>query len=377
MIERLSSDTLKDQRISPNQSGSDHPSSEELNFPGESRKRSLTLSEGKNAAPFSSIHHRPLTNSRSTDSINCPGPAVHMHQQQHQGQHLLHPSSSSSSSSSTHHTPQQGHRERRGNHHSSSSNSGGGRGMAAHLRPSSSSLGSDNHGIPGNSPSGSSQSTSSHHRSLSPPNTAWSSSHKGHSNSPPSPTSNPISISSHIKRLSGPRGNQLTSRWSGSSVRSTDSASSEDSLSADVPGQGRDMRSLSVGMQLPNMEQPHYLRRGQVPGTSLSNNNITMDKNNGKGYQQQGKPVNMGAGRGGSFLSNSLDSYNHPGSNPGNLAVGDQLSRKSGWQANAVHPLQTSVTRGHSMSTGANLAAQHYRAAHTLPVPLQQQQSHR
>lgn len=429
MIERLSSDTLDDQRISPSpitpeQSDSEQnlqrPSSEELKYsPGDMRKRSQT--QGKRAGATSN-RHRPLTNSKSTDSIDCPDGDVHHNQK---GRHYNPPpsSSSSSSSSSSHRlSSRHEHRDRRGDHHA------GGSRDTTHLRPpppSSSSFSSDSHNHVGNvhfsrTQSGSSiqsgqsrvsTSTTSttgtgsqlpphQHRSLSPPATmgSSSSSREGRTISPPPPTSKPPPLPSHVKRLSGSRSMQPPSRWSGTSYKSTDSASSEDSLTADIPNhkpyslhgseqqhqQGvRDTHSMSVGTR-PNMDNSRYFRTGHVSpngSTPVSSNNVALDKGNSV-YQQQGRTT------GAECPAHSLDSVvknaylnsgNHINSSlnsgsSGNLVVSDhQAVRKTSWQGrhmdctNATHPLQTSVSRGQSQSIGASLSSYPWRSAHTLP----------
>ena len=73
----------------------------------------------------------------------------------------------------------------------------------------------------------------------------------------------------------------------------------------------------------------------------------------------------------------------------GNLTVANtQHLRKTSWQgkpvdySNASHPLQMSVSRGHSQSIGSTLSSYPWHTAHSLPLqqnkyPQQQQQQKR
>ncbi len=382
MIARLSGDKLDDQSVSPTpptpeQSGdeqSKRPLSGEPGYlPSETRKRSQTQGRASGGGRSGKSSHRPLTSSKSTDSIDCPTGAVHYQQNSSRDR-------------------QAGH-----NHHTSS-----------HLRPppaaansSSSSFGSDsaqfsrtqsgssvNSGR--NSSHGSSTSPTStsglgsHHRSLSPPGSSYDSypSRARGTVSPPPPTSKPPPLPAHVKKYSGTQNMQQTSRWS---FRSTDSASSEDSLTADIPSHPKPYSSGGHHSRISN----DHSGQGGYPGSAGNSvqhhqhqQAIRQPHSSGIGYQSTDYPRHS--------LDNMVqEAYRNI---PSGQTVGggadsagknehQPVARKSSYTGHAggraadcstaSHPLQTSVSKGHSQSVGGSLSSHHHqhprRSVHTLP----------
>lgn len=373
MIERLSSDKLSDQRISPSPGSldpSDNQSSpEDLKkySPGEIRKRSQ--SQGKRRSPgsgghhhSSSHHHRPLANSKSTDAIDLQrdqqqqvssrhymsGRERHrrskdnmLHPPGHKNLHMTRTHSGGPMLSSNHHTP-----------------------MASMVQP----------------------------RSLSPPANVGSSGTQELRNrtlSPPPPTSRPPPLPAHAKKQ------PPNARWSGVSYKSTDSASSEDSLTADLPPRyPRKHGVMHSSAELlqertraepqffpraypPNAQNPAYSLQAQHQEMAKGFNNKPMSSpriNTGQQQQQQDSTHPMD-----SVVSNAALP---PTGSAGNLSANTtQHSRKTSLQgkpvdySNASHPLQMSVSRGHSQSIGSTLSSYPWHSAHSLPHPQPKQQA--
>lgn len=392
MIERLSSDNLADQRISPTPvTPEDEEDGGRKSSPGEMRKRSQ--SQGKKRSP-NGHHHRPLANSKSTDSMEIPrfDPQSHGSSHHYMSRHrrekkikenMLKPPGSGS--------------------HFSRTQSGGT--ILNSASTSSSSAGNTPTFAP---------------RSLSPPANIGSGSSSSQdlrrNLSPPPPTSKPPPLPSHAtKRVGGARQQQQQqppARWSGVSYKSTDSASSEDSLTADLPRHPRqhgptfgsaeqiqghmDSRSMSVGSRPGTIginrptgssrDQPQYFPRAHTPNSQGPTFSMSSQQQQEKGKSNRSVP------RGGvppsDYPTHPLDNVvkNAYNSNPasssgGNLVPNTQHTRKTSWQGkpmdytNASHPLQMSVSRGHSQSIGSTLSSYPWHSAHSLPHHHKQQAS--
>ena len=375
MIERLSGDNLADQRISPTPVTPEE--AEELrnrDSPGDMRRR--TQSQGKKRSP-NSTHHRPLASSKSTDSIDVSQQQGSSHhymsrhrrerERRHRGDNMLRPPGSGTQFSRTH--------------------SGG----TLHNGGASSSSSSTS-----NTPT-----FPPHSSSVGPANSSSAQDLRSRNLSPPPPTSKPPPLPSHAARkASGSRHmQQQQTRWSGVSYKSTDSASSEDSLTADLPRHPRqhgptfggsaeqiqghnhpDARSLSTGSRpgttgnKPNSkDQPQYFPRAHTPTNQGPTYGVTSQP------QKQYQPSRSSSNPRSNVPASDYPGYSAtPGQGTANLAVNNtQHSRKTSWQgkpmdySNASHPLQMSVTRGHSQSIGSTLSSYPWHSAHNLP---QQQQ---
>lgn len=343
MIERLSSDKLDDQRVSPIPGSLEPSDSEDLkkSSPGEMRSRSQ--SHGKKRSPGSGgehHQHKPLASSRSTGSIELQREqhdqvsARNRHQRRSKDIMLRPP----------------GHM----NMHITRTHSGG-----AML-------------------SGSSSAAVVAPRSLSPPANVGSGGSaqelRNRTLSPPPPTSRPPPLPSHAKR-------PPSSRWSGMSYKSTDSASSEDSLTTDLPPR-YPRHAVTHGSA--ELIQGIPERPGFFVGVNPQGPSYQQDKL--KSYQHGTRPMSAPRGNPGqqdpahSVVKNAYNSSSGGGSNmpptgtsssAGNLAVNStQHARKTSWQskyANASHPLQMSVSTGRSQSIGSTLSSYPWHNAHSLP----------
>jgi len=370
MIERLSSDKLADQSVSPTpptpeqsdseQQGSGRPSSSEPPnlSPREMRRRSQTQGQMERGSGGSKCGHKPLSASKSTDYTD--GEMQYSHRASrdrrgdHQLAHLRPPASAVNSSSS-------------------SFGSDSARFSRTHSGSSTNSGQSSSHGSSTSPTSG----LGSYHRSLSPPG---SSSYDPYGRargtiSPPAPTSKPPPLPSNAKKQhnSGPRSmQQPQSRWS---VPSTDSASSEDSLTADIPSHPKSHHRYHGGeYSRSNVEQAQGYSRDQ---TGRPHHHQQQQQNHQQQQQHPAQlPSNSGANTSSDYhrsLDNVVkDAYRSSPSNQssagggskGNAAVlsdHQQLSRKSSWQgqhqggravdcSTTSHPLQTSVSRGQHLT---------------------------
>lgn len=216
--------------------------------------------------------------------------------------------------------------------------------------------------------------------------------------SPPPPTTRPPPLPMHTKRPPGPpthvtvTTNTAPSRWSGASYRSTDSASSEDSLTTDLPRHPRQHGGVYNSSE--QQDQPQYFPRAYT-SPALFGGVAIQQQERVKSHPANNRPVKGGHP---DSSSHPLDSIVKNAYNSSNLAVGpagngggpnstqqqqqQQVSRKASWQgkpvdySNASHPLQMSVSRGHSQSIGSSLASHPWghSAQHNLPHKPHQQQ---
>ena len=238
-----------------------------------------------------------------------------------------------------------------------------------------------------------------HPRSLSPPASSSVGSAqdllRSQNLSPPPPTSKPPPLPFHAKRPGPQRVSQpppASARWSGVSFKSTDSASSEDSLTADLPRHPRQHGgSLEGGLEgrpgtssnpsTPGGGGVQFFPRAHTPiqpTQSLPFGMANQHQEKVKSYQQT-RPISARVPQqGGDSPDGAKNAYNGgmPGSSSsaGNLAVTSaQHTRKTSWQgkpmdySNASHPLQMSVSRGHSQSIGSTLSSYPWHSAHSLP----------
>ncbi len=402
MIQRLSNDELADQRISPSPitpepTGSDQrSSSDDLKnlSPGEMRKR--TQSQGKRRSPNTHHqHHRPLAASKSIDSIDTSPPSSSHH---HQG-------GSSSRGKDRH------YREKRPSSRENMLRPPGvtqqqQKSMQITRTQSGGSMLSNGSSSSSASASASASNHRHHHhhhhpRSLSPPANVGSSSAsstrgpsaqalRSQTISPPPPTSKPPPLPSHAKRpgvSSRVAQPPPSARWSGVSFKSTDSASSEDSLTADLPRHPRQHGgSLEGGLEMrPAPAAPggvQYFPRAHPP--NQQNPQFGMAARAGGNGNQGDPPTDYPDG--GMKNAYNAGMATSTSSSAGNLAVSSsQHLRKTSWQgtkpmdySNASHPLQMSVSRGHSQSIGSTLSSYPWHNAHSLPhqqnkYPQQQQ----
>ena len=353
MIERLSSDKLDDQRISPgaitpepSDQSSPKGSQRSNHSPGEMKKR--TQSQGKKLTNSSNRHHhhhhRQLASSKSTDSIDIPrGELV----------------------SSYHSSGRDKHRRER-------------RPKENYLHPGMNTANNENKSFT-RSLSGSSINTGNEHptsvlqRSFSPPGNLPHEEEQNRNLSPPPPTSKPPPLPSHAKRPSGTRGvPPPPSRWSGTSFKSTDSASSEDSLTADLPHHPK-QHGLYGSEQVQGNSRLGSIGSRATKGQPAS---IHQDAFYNKKAYQRNRPMNSR----GTMVGN-LPSSEYPAQVVDNGSIsssnsGNDGQRKTSWQgrpvdySNATHPLQMSVSRGHSQSTGTSLTSYPWHSA----IPQQSQQ---
>ena len=396
MIERLSNDKLDDQRISPGpltpESADMRSSPEDTKLsPGERRRR--TQSQGKKRIGGTN-HHRPLASSKSTDMIDLA-----QLEQKNSSRRFL-----TGGRDKQRKRPKENYLKPPGTESSSNSH--------FNRTQSGSSLQNGN----------TEYNISVSPRSLSPPagigSGGDSSSGRNRNLSPPPPTSKPPPLPSHAKRMSGSRGGggvsqaPSSSRWSGVSFKSTDSASSEDSLTAELPHHPK-QHSGSGGYGL---EQSHSrdhrsisITRTHVSNDSayMSSSSQSLDKNQKQRQLSTGNPpLARGLGSPPSdypIHQHPLDnvvknSYNSSvsgsgtGTNPGGLLAVDsqqqQVVRKTSLQgrpvdySNPSHPLQMSVSKGNSSSSqaiGATYSSYPWHSAHSLPTQQQNkmQQQHK
>lgn len=406
MIERLSNDKLVDQRISPTPVTPEPPdqrsSSEDLKklspsemrklSPSEMRKRSQ--SQGKKRSPTNLHHHRPLAGSKSTDSIDTS--RVEQQQQQHPSHHYT-----------------SGHDKHRWEKKSRDNllRPPGTSHKGTHItRTQSGGVMLDGGGIGNHGPSFPPRSLSPPSMNAAPLASSAQDLLRSRNLSPPPPTSKPPPLPSHAKRPGGSsRGLQQQqappSRWSGVSFKSTDSASSEDSLTADLPPrhprqhggaygsseqvQGNmESRTSSLGSRPGGngREQPQYFPRAHTQSSQVLAYTQHQDKI--KLYQPNSAPrSNMGGHPGSDYPTYPLDSIVKNAYTGNSSAVNNtQHSRKQSWQgkpmdySNVSHPLQTSaVSRGHSQPIGSTLTSYPWHSVHNIPShhkhqPIQPQQ---
>ena len=369
MIARLSSDNLTDQRVSPTPITPEDEEGEEVRkeSPGEVRKRSQ--SQGKRRSPSGHHHHRPLAASKSSDSYDGGPPQV-------QG------------SSSSHHYMGRHRREKKIKDSMLKPPTTGGSGRPFTRTHSGSVLSSSSTGNAPTIPP----------RSLSPPASvggmaaASAQDLRSKNLSPPPPTSKPPPLPSHAAaKRPGSRQQQQQqpppSRWSGVSYKSTDSASSEDSLTADLPRHPRAHGptfggSMEGRFSGGTKDQPQYFPRAHTP--SGSSQGLTTYGGASSSNRLGGVRPNVGGVPASDYPTHPLDNvvknaYNGgmAGGSSGNLTVNTQHARKTSWQgkpmdySNATHPLQMSVSRGHSQSIGSTLSNYPWQTAHNS-LPSQQ-----
>lgn len=358
MIERLSSDKLSDQRISPSPGSLDpsdnQSSSEDLkkHSPGETRKRSQ--SQGKRRSPGSSSmghrssnHHRPLASSKSTDSIDV--------QKEHQVSSRHYMSSRDrhrrSKDNMLHPPGSVGHKHL----HMTRTHSGGAM-LSSNHAPMESMV---------------------QPRSLSPPANVsagrTAQELRNRTISPPPPTSRPPPLPAHAKRQ------PPNARWSGVSYKSTDSASSEDSLTTDLPPRYPRQHSGSAELLERNRSEPQFFPRAHTPNSQNPSYNPQLHqeklmkafntrpgsapRSSNMGQQDPAQNAMKNA-----YNSSSSGGTLPPSSSAGSLTVA-QHSRKTSWQGGKPmdHPLQMSVSRGHSQSIGSTLSSYPWHNAHSLP----------
>ena len=370
MIERLSSDKLSDQRISPSplEPSDNQSSSEDLKkySPGEMRNRSQ--SQGKRRSPGSSStgshhhnhsshhHHRPLATSKSTDSIDVQRDQS---QQQVSSRHYM--------------SARDRHRRSKDNMLRPPGSVAGHKHLHMTRTHSGGALLSNNH-----TPM---EGMMVQPRSLSPPANVSSGGIaqelRNRTISPPPPTSRPPPLPAHAKRQ------PISARWSGVSYKSTDSASSEDSLTTDLPpryprqhgGSNELLQQRNTGSK----PEPQFFPRAHTPNSqNLSYNPQSHQDKLLKAFNTRptSAPRNSNTGQQDPAQNAVKNAYNSsgtggplpPSSSAGNLTVA-QHSRKTSWQGGKPmdHPLQMSVSRGHSQSIGSTLSSYPWHSAHSLP----------
>ena len=362
MIQRLQGDKLDDQRISPEPGSDPKSSSEDLRgaphgkrSPGEMRQRSSTLDGHRKRRSDGHEHgsHRQLSNSKSIDTNN----GHHHHHHYHRGR-----SAGGSRDRESRTTDRQREQYLK-------PPARGGLSSTKFSRTQSGSSISHNTTRPPKVAI----------RSLSPPAVmSYDYDMRERSNtSPPPPTSKPPPLPNNAKRLSGSRRMASNARWSGTSFKSTDSASSEDSL--DGPRQvnygpiGSDHIYVNRDVR---PEQPRFFPRAHPNDAPIYMNSGVQQQPQ---YQQQEWPKSYQKSRPGSSSKASSNSppmpsppteYPHPLDNLVTEAYSNAPSsgsnnhqRKPSWPGKQSHPLQTS--RGPQSSSAQSLSSYPWHNAHS------------
>lgn len=220
-------------------------------------------------------------------------------------------------------------------------------------------------------------------RSLSPPanleQDAMDEYRRRSNTSPPPPTTKPPPLPNNVKRLSG--GRSVTThpnpRWSATSFKSTDSASSEDSLTADPPRHTKHRHQKHNGTEHIYVnranavdQQPQYFPQAYPAGDKRGDGNpIYMNgsvQEKARSYQRN-RPINL------SSLSTERNPrpsmMPSPPRDDGHPL--DNLVTEAYAQRKSSHPLQNTRGQGHSRS-GTNLSSYPWHTAH---APQQQRKT--
>lgn len=325
-IFRLQGDSLSDQRTSPlstpepeglSKGGRKSTSNDDLlNSPTEMRKRAS--SHDKPSTRSGDLTHKMLSVSKSTSGLDSRGERKSERHQKHGKIDYSHPGQGTDNHSSG--APFKRAQSGSGIYHSQ-------REMATN-------------------------------RSVSPPGR-----HRSNK-SPPPPTSKPPPLPDSVNRLAGNPPTGSNQRWSATSFKSTDSASSEDSLNADLPRRIRQQKQNGMDhLQHSNMTdgQPRYFpnaydkRRTSPP---VYQNGSGQEKS--RSYQRS-RPINLS--------SLSTEKTPRPSMMPSpprddthpldNVVTEAYVSS----QRKSSHPLQNS--RGHGQAkNGTNVTSYPWHTAH-------------
>ena len=215
-------------------------------------------------------------------------------------------------------------------------------------------------------------------RSLSPPanlgQDALNEYRRRSNTSPPPPSGKPPPLPNNVKRLSGGKATTLpNSRWSATSFKSTDSASSEDSLTADVSRHSKHHHQKHNGIEHTYVnranavdQQPQYFPQAYPAGDKKGDggpiyiNGSVQEK--ARSYQRN-RPVNLS--------SLSTERNPRPSMMPSpprdDTHPLDNLVTEAYAQRKTSHPLQNTRGQAHTRS-GTNLSSYPWHTAHA-PQP--------